>query len=384
MPNKAMSRVMTANAPNPTQKPEQIQQTIRRLIGLSVAGLVPMFDREKQLFCYKLKQTPAGLVQEGISERYTVITLMGLHRLEQAGSSSPIEINPVFEGLLANTAWIDNAGDLGLLLWLCALMAPDRLAEVGSKLGVKTALDRFNDAKQGRTMELAWFLAGLSHASLARPDWLPEARNLAVETYGRLVRNQGERGAFGHLARNKSISGLVRGGVGSFADQVYPIYAMSKFALAFGDGQAKDRALDCGLNICEAQGSLGQWWWHYDSATGQVVDGFPVFSVHQHGMAPMTLFALGEAVDSDFTPWIHNGLQWIANNELGFDMEDSSANLVWRCIERPMSSKYLNVAVGLLRHRDNQTSRDNLRVLFECRPYELGFLLYAFADKNRQ
>jgi hypothetical protein len=101
-------------------------------------------------------------------------------------------------------------------------------------------------------------------------------------------------------------------------------------------------------------------------------------------MAPMTLFALGEAVDSDFTPWIHNGLQWIANNELGFDMEDSSANLVWRCIERPMSSKYLNVAAGLLRHRDNQTSRDNLRVLFECRPYELGFLLYAFADKDRQ
>jgi hypothetical protein len=383
VPNKTMSRVMSANAPSPAQNPEQTQRTIQRLIGLSVAGLVPMFDRQRQLFCYKLKQTPAGLVQEGISERYTAITLMGLHKLEQAGSDSPIEIGPVFEGLVKNAAWIDNAGDMGLLLWLCALMAPDRLAEVGRQLGVTTALDRFTDVKQGRTMETAWFLAGLSHASLARPDWLPEAKQLATETYRRLVLNQGERGAFGHLARNKSISGLVRGSVGSFADQVYPIYAMSKFALAFGDGKAKDRALDCGLNICEAQGSLGQWWWHYDQASGQVVDGFPVFSVHQHGMAPMTLFALGEAVQSDFTPWIYSGLQWIANNELGFDMEDSAGNLVWRCIERPKSSKYLNVAAGLLRHRDNQTSRDNLRVLFECRPYELGFLLYAFADKDR-
>jgi hypothetical protein len=382
MSNKSISRVMTANAPSPAQKPEEIQETIHRLIGLSVAGLVPMFDREKQLFCYKLKKTPSGLVQEGISHRYTVITLMGLHRLEESGANSPIEIKPVLDGLLANTEWVDNAGDLGLLLWLSALMAPDRLAEVARTLDVKGALTRFGDVKQGRTMELAWFLAGLSHGSLARPDWLPEARDLAVETYRQLIGNQGERGAFGHLSRSKSISGLVRGGVGSFADQVYPIYAMSKFALAFSDGKAKDRALDCALNICEAQGPLGQWWWHYDSATGQVVDGFPVFSVHQHGMAPMTLFALGEVIQSDFSPWIYKGLQWIADNELGFDMEDASANLVWRCIARPTSRKYLNVAAGMFSQRDNQTSRDNLKVLFECRPYELGFLLYAFADKD--
>ena len=384
MTNKAMTRVMPANAPNPVQRPEQIRQTIHRLIGLSVAGLVPMFDPKQQLFVYKLKQTPKGLVQEGLSQRYTVITLMGLHKLEQSGQNSPIEIEPVFKALLAKTEWIDNAGDLGLLLWLTALMAPDRLSELAHKFNVKTALSRFRDAKQGRTMELAWFLAGLSHGSIARPGWIPEAKDLAVETYGQLLCNQGERGAFGHLGRSKSLSGMVRGGVGSFADQVYPIYAMSKFSQAFGDAHAKERALDCALNICEAQGSLGQWWWHYDSTTGSVVDGFPVFSVHQHGMAPMTLFALGEVIQSDFTPWIHKGLLWLANNELGFDMEDSSANLVWRCIQRPMSRKYLNVAAGFLRHTDNQSSRDNLKVLFECRPYELGFLLYAFADKDRQ
>jgi hypothetical protein len=382
VPNKSMTREMTANTSDLSHKGEKTPETVHRLIGLSIAGLVPMFIRDKQLFCYKLKQTPTGLVQEGISHRYTVITLMGLHRLEQSGVSSPIEIKPVFDALLANTEWIDNAGDLGLFLWLCAVMAPERLSEIAKKLDVSTALSRFSDVKQGRTMELAWFLAGLSHGSLARPEWLAEAQSLATETYGLLIRNQGNHGAFGHLSRSKSLSGILRGGVGSFADQVYPIYAMSKFSQAFGNDEARKRALDCGLNICEAQGSLGQWWWHYDSATGQVVDGFPVFSVHQHGMAPMTLFALGEATQRDFSPWIYKGLEWIANNELGVDMEDSAANIVWRCIERPMSAKYLNVATGLLRHRDNQTSRDNLRVLYECRPYELGFLLYAFADKD--
>ena len=81
--------------------------------------------------------------------------------------------------------------------------------------------------------------------------------------------------------------GILRGGVGSFADQVYPIYGISKFSQALGDEKALERALDCGLNICEAQGPLGQWWWHYDSSTGEVVGKYPVFSVHQHAMGPM-------------------------------------------------------------------------------------------------
>jgi hypothetical protein len=84
--------------------------------------------------------------------------------------------------------------------------------------------------------------------------------------------------------------------------------------------EAKQFALDCALGICQARGPLGQWWWHYDSVRGRVADGCRVFSVHQHTMGPMTLFALGETFE-------------------------------------------------------------DLKVLFECRPYELGWLLYAFAGR---
>jgi len=34
--------------------------------------------------------------------------------------------------------------------------------------------------------------------------------------------------------------------------------------------------------------------------------------------------------------------------------------------------------------RDHRESRHNLKVLYECRPYELGWLLYAFAPKDDQ
>ena len=93
--------------------------------------------------------------------------------------------------------------------------------------------------------------------------------------------------------------------------------------------------------------------------------------------------ALGEAVQSDFSPWIYKGLQWIDDNELGFDMKDDSTNVVWRCIERTRPNRVWNMAVNLIARREDRESSNGLRTLFECRPYELGWLLYAFANWNR-
>jgi hypothetical protein len=98
----------------------------------------------------------------------------------------------------------------------------------------------------------------------------------------------------------------------------------------------------------------------------------------------MVLFALGEAIKSDFSPWIYKGLQWLKDNELDFDMEDAPASLVWRCINKPTSKRYWSTAVSVLSAREDRKSRQALNVLYECRPYELGWLLYAFADKGSQ
>ena len=37
-----------------------------------------MYDSEKGLFCHRLRKTSEGLKREGISQRYTVMTLLGL------------------------------------------------------------------------------------------------------------------------------------------------------------------------------------------------------------------------------------------------------------------------------------------------------------------
>jgi len=361
--------------------------TVGRIVELAVEGLTRMLDTSRQLFCYKLKKTDRGLIQEGISHRYTMMTLLGLYRYEQAGGTSPISTEPLLNTLLADLSWVQDIGDLGVLLWLCGVVAPDRLDKLEKQFPIANALSSYTSGKRGVTMELAWFLTGLSYWELAFPNRFPQLENLAFATYERLKGNQGERGFFGHLCVSSSVIGMARGRIGSFADQVYPIYAMTQFSRAFGHDEATRRAMKCARGICDVQGPLGQWWWHYDSASGQVVDGYPVFSVHQHAMGPMTLFALGEATQQDFRPWIYKGLQWInSRNELGFEMEDASAKLIWRCILRPRRSlgRYLNRVVGRYSVPVQHDRAEDLKVLFECRPYELGWLLYAFAARAGQ
>jgi hypothetical protein len=359
---------------------------IRRLCELAVNGLVSMFDIDSQLFCFRVKRTKHGLVREGFSHRYSIIAFLGLSRLEASGLPSPIDVKRALGSLLRDYHWVDTLGDVGLLLWLCALVSPERIMEVDSRLRVETALNRFQGARQGSTVELAWFLSGLTHASRALPEPLPKLTDLAAKAYHLLIQNQGNQGIFGHLARKNSLAGALRGHLGSFADQVYPIYALTKFAEAYKVHTALDNARRCAEAICRAQGTRGQWWWHYDSSTGRPFERYPVYSVHQHGMGPMALMALGEATRMDVAGSVKRGLSWIeANNELAIDLRDPNANVIWRCIHlnkrcKVQSRRFLS----LLRHCPDAESMSNLAVRFECWSYELGWLLYALARRPRE
>ena len=339
-----------------------------------------MFDDASQLFCDRLVRTGSGLKREGFSPRYTLMTLMGLHRGEEFGLRHPFKSGEILNGLLKNTEWLDNLGDLGLLLWACALLAPERYEEVYRALNVTAAVGDKRQEAYGRTMEMAWLLAGLAHGALAGHKSIPGLAGLAEKCYGIVRLNQGRNGVFGHQANRDGIRAAFRGQLGSFADQVYPIYAFSKFASAFGHEGALERAAVCAETICSAQGPLGQWWWHYDARSGRVVGRYPVYSVHQDAMAPLALFALGEASGHDYSPAIFKGLEWIyGRNELSFDLCDTSRNIVWRSIYPSKIGGYIEEAVSLAGFGPPKREPTGLRVLFEDRPYHFGWVLYAFA-----
>jgi hypothetical protein len=366
-----------------TKSAHQSREDVQDLVASAAAGLVQMFDEERQLFCAKMIRTERGLAREGISHRYTLITLMGLHRLELAGQTAPIAIAPSFDALLRDSVWINNVGDLGLLLWLCALVAPERIAEFFSRHDLESALEKFADARERRTMELSWVLSGLAHATHAQPKLRDKLNPLASKLYATIHENRGAWAVFGHQAETGGIAGRFRGRLGSFADQVYPIYAFAWASRAFGFGETLKTSAACADAICRAQGPLGQWWWHYDAKSGNAVGRFPVYSVHQHGMAPLALYALTDAGGKDFSREIFLGLDWIyGRNELRQDLRDAATQVVWRCIRPAKSRRYLDQALSMLKVHPSRYSTRDLHVLHECWPYELGWLLYAFAGRD--
>lgn len=354
------------------------EKRIAHLVELAMKGLGSMYDSEKGLFCHRLLKTRQGMMREGISQRYTMMTLLGLLRAETTGLRSSVDIEATVDRLFENTAWLNNIGDLGLLLWLCAATSPQRLRQFYAMFDVSTALESFGDARRRLTMELSWFLTGLVAAS--RAGQTSDLELLANRTYELTRQNQGKHGLFGHMGSSQSLVGRLRGRVGSFADQVYPIFAMAHFSQTFGHDKARDNALRCAHAICDRQGPLGQWWWHYDSENGCVVEHFPVYSVHQHAMGPMALLAAEEAFDVDFESPIHRGLSWIKGaNEMQQDLEDSDTGVVWRCITPPNAGSLTKAVRTMMGKEPRQGA---FEILYECRPYELGWLLYAFAGPS--
>jgi hypothetical protein len=354
------------------------------LTDLAISGLWRMLDPASRLFCRRMVKAPNGLIREGVSMRYSAITLLGLHRLESCGRNVPIAIRPILDALMRNVGWMDNIGDIGLMLWLLAEIAPDRLNGFYEAMNLEQALDRYPGVQEGRTMELAWFLTGLSCAAIARREVLPGMTDLAAGTYHRLEQNLGESGTFGHQAGRGTFGGMLRGRIGSFADQIYAIYAISSFVAAFEVDAPLSVARNCAEAICGAQGTLGQWWWHYDSSSGEVVRSYPVLSVHQDAMAPLALLSLGKIVGEDFSAFVAKGIRWVeGQNELGIDLRDPTAGMIWRGIDSTSKfHMYVHDLVGMIRTRRNGSVSAHTGVLGECRPYELGWLLYAFAEQS--
>lgn len=355
---------------------------LTELIEIATEGLVPMYDRNARLFCDRLVRTRHGLQARSISRRYTMMTVLGLHRLQQSGTRSPIGIEAVIIRILDEIDSITNVGDLGLLLWLLATCAPSRLEAIYHSLHLETAVARYLDATQFQTMQLSWFLTGLSYAILSTDRRHPEITDIAADTYHALISNQTSKGLFHHQTAHPSLPAALRPRVATFADQIYPIYALIAFYRATNQSAALAAAARCANALCPLQGPLGQWWWHYLPVSGTVCSLYPVYSVHQHGMAPMALFALSEYLDSDFIKRINSGLSWLyGNNELGTNLIDSQARIIWRCIGPARATRYLSDLFCILFKQCLQPRHTALSITLHCRPYELGWLLYALCPR---
>jgi hypothetical protein len=234
------------------------------------------------------------------------------------------------------------------------------------------------------TVPCAWTLTAAVAAN--RLGDTREVLGLATE---RLTGAQSAHGLFPHVLPYGK-GGWIRKHIGSFADQVYPIQALARLSVMTGSQDALKASNACAERIVALQGTAGQWWWHYDTRDGNVVEGYPVYSVHQHAMAPMALLDLCDSGGVDHRAAIAKGLHWIDGRpESREPMVSADDGVIWRKIGRSEPRKLVRqlaatttaISPGLHFPLLNQAFPAD-RIDRECRPYEFGWMLYAWRSRG--
>ena len=373
-----MSVVQTVLETNRLKAPHDAA-LLARLRAIAYGGLARMYRPRERLFGFCVRRGPAGDVLEGLSRRYTAITLLGLAEEPPAvvaGILAGETATAVGARLLRQAERFDNLGDVALTLWAAHVLG---IRERGAALARLEALQPVQ--RPHATVELAWTLTALTlnddlPAATAQRDAVARRLLSAIVPASGLFRHMtGERGGW-------------RQHVACFADIVYPVQALSLYYQASGDAAALAAAEKCAARAVQLQGTAGQWWWHYDVRSGRVIEPYPVYSVHQDGMAPMALFALAEAGGTDHRQAVQRGLDWLTRApELGGDtLIDGAATMIWRKVARREPRKLtrgLQAAASAVHPAWRVPGLDTvfppLAVDWECRPYHLGWLLYAWS-----
>ncbi|PST27150.1 hypothetical protein C7U60_02360 [Mesorhizobium plurifarium] len=372
-----MSNVTTLNtdsAPSAT-----VTATYARLLPLCVSGLQAAANRQTGLFDLQIRGGKAAqptLATENVTS--TLICLIGLDRAgiaaEDLGLPSERALAAAFDSLLRQQAH----GATGLAIWANAVLDGVAVHELFQRIDLSLD-DGAEFAERLTTMEVAWLASGLLHEMERGYSHRLACITRSVVTA--LCSRFGERACLvSHSGATGPLQDRLRRRLPNFADQIYTVQALALAAIVLQDERALLLSERIAGRLIELQGRLGQWWWHYDASTGQVAEGYPVYSVHQHAMAPMALMTLRAAGGSDHAAAIARSHSWLERNELDLDVVDPQTPAIWRDIERSeppvvsLGSKMLELAGH---RRDSEAPAAALRLNREIRPYEWGWCLYA-------
>ena len=364
-----------------------IDSRVDNLVTLAIRGLPASYLPGTVEFAQTVRAVRGArqieLLPEGTNLRYAAIVALGLATLSRQAQAGVLGAGTPGELVSAIRDHARDSTDLGavaLAAWSSAEVSASPDLALLSRLAAELASNR-----PLHTVVASWILAAAVASLRVTNEMVGPAVAIAQQSRNRLLAAQGPDGIFPH-ALPASSSGRWRAHVGSFADQIYPIQSLARFAALTGDDEALAGANRTAQRICALQGDAGQWWWHYDTRDGSVVERYPVYSVHQHGMAPMALFDLVEAGGDDHTDEIVLGLDWLDTHPEVLDelISDRHAQ-VWRKVGRrepAKAARKIGALTTALRAGWHLRGLDSIlppdKIDHECRPYELGWLLYAW------
>lgn len=358
-----------------------IGKFIQQLRSIALQSLARMYRPEEGLFAFRLRMDDGKDILEGMSRRYTAISLIGLSEQNDDIAIDVLagdEPQDVCSNLLSKIDCCEDIGEAALTVWAArALNHPDVSKAIGRL--------KYMDPVRGSypTVELAWALTALVINGGNNTDL-----SLADAIAQRLIRSfRKESALFPHQPVGAR-SSLLRSHITCFADLVYPIQAMSYYYRATGNPEAAEVARQCAKRMCELQGPHGQWWWHYDVRTGRVVERFPVYAVHQDSMAPMALLAIQAFTGEDKLDAIEKGLRWLIDPpEIEGSLIDTESGVIWRKIARHEPGKTVRGIQAVASRLCSSFRVPAMDLIFrpglvdyESRPYHMGWILHAWSE----
>ena len=364
-----------------TRASEEVVSFHRKVGGMCVDRLRDALDPATRLFDRQLRDRRWDATIDTEDVTSTGICLVGLHRAGIDPARIGLQVRPTIEAMADALKRRQYPGGFGLVAWANAVWGELALDALAARCGVDLS-DPRRFAAPLTTMETAWLLSGLVHEARRSGDARTRQAQAALRDE-LLGRYRARTHIFQHAGDQAPMRHRLRTHVANFADQIYSVQALAFTAIAEGNAAALAAADGSARRLVELQGSLGQWWWHYDPRSGSVAQGFPVYAVHQHAMAPMALMALAAAGGTDHRAAVDLSHRWIAHNELSVDLLDTGHGTIWRDIEPEESSlgritRHSRSVLGLT-PADVTRAPGRLRVNHETRPYEWAWCLYAGA-----
>jgi hypothetical protein len=367
----------------------EVETRMKELAGVALRALPQMYDERTNLFSQKALPTGGRLVNRGENAYYSAASMVGILSQPDVSPESVVPVGKALDALL-EACDVDHGGPLlSTTLWAGALAGDPRAARLVA------SLERSLDVGQAESAALGQVLKGLVVGAEAFPEVRDVALDLAQGCAAELLDRHSSRSrVFRAMPQRPSgLRTMLGARITSFASQVYPLLGLA--ALHDYRGEAPPPALrQTAEHLVEAQGPFGQWWWLYSPSTATVLEGYPVYSVHQDGMAFMGLVPVEKLGEGSYREALALGLEWLdGRNELSLPLVEEEPPFICRNIQRVGSDadavfgiSRANLARAMFRSLHPRTVKDQTEVppeqlepLRECRSYHLGWLLYAHA-----
>jgi hypothetical protein len=356
---------------------------VSELIRAASSLLAEMYDEGQGQFCYTVRPGPAGFARDFAhpkSIRYSINALLGL-----AVANDPCALGwdvPRVLDIFLSRHWreICSPADTGLLLEVLARTGHDATGAV-----LDDVLAILEDARRMRTLhahDAGWLLSSLCRHALetgsssgsAAADWLYRY------TCREFINRDTLLPYFSRARWRRSFT--------TFGGLTYYLRSMADYTLLSGDPEA-GVIFDEGVRrTLELQGPQGEWPWLINSDQCTVADWYPVYTTHQASMAMLFLLPALDRRVGGCRHAIQKSYRWLfGQNQLGATMLAPEPFQTYRSIRRPGERRRAAAFLRGLGHaaRRSQASLlppGRLEVNRECRSYEMGWILYAWAGRG--